>query len=284
MPRLPYTCPVSVLWAKYQPIRLCAGDSPAHSLLATISDSDMILLWYFSSEQPLAKKLPQRSDFKCVQFRSRSLVVGKQNIMSNNRCNQPLTVHPLVYVLECTPHPQDQVPQYYVGFSQLDLHGRLATHWAGRGSRFTRQYPPVRIHSVRWGGPAVERDTTIQLAKAHGAKYVRGAQWCSGPVPAHLLQEAVAAPKPPPPPPPADSTIIIRGGQVEVSRGAEWPDWPESSAGKADSSKNWRSTTSTPSSVAPETMENGPDQSFAQMRLAESPSASSACAGSAITA
>jgi putative endonuclease len=47
-----------------------------------------------------------------------------------------------VYVLEC------RGGRLYTG-ATLDLPRRLAAHAAGRGGRFTRAFPPVRLRAVR---------------------------------------------------------------------------------------------------------------------------------------
>ena len=61
-----------------------------------------------------------------------------------------IMIKPLCYVLECQPSVTGGRPNYYVGISLCSLHSRLSQHWAGRGSKWSRLHPPVRIHSVRW--------------------------------------------------------------------------------------------------------------------------------------
>ena len=96
-----------------------------------------------------------------------------------------IMIKPLCYVLECQPSVTGGRPNYYVGISLCSLHSRLSQHWAGRGSKWTRLHPPVRIHSVRWGGTHVERSVTVELARIYGKKHVRGGPWCQSPPPVH---------------------------------------------------------------------------------------------------
>ena len=96
-----------------------------------------------------------------------------------------LHISPLCYVLECQPSVRGGRPNYYVGISMCGLHARLAQHFAGRGSLWTREHKPTRIHSVRWGGTKTEREVTIQMARIHGAAHVRGGPWCQSPPPVH---------------------------------------------------------------------------------------------------
>ena len=84
-----------------------------------------------------------------------------------------LMVMPLVYVLEL------EGGRYYCGISGANLHARLATHFCGKGSRWTKLHKPVRIHSVQWGGTGVERQVTIDLCREFGPSKVRGSDWCN---------------------------------------------------------------------------------------------------------
>ena len=84
-----------------------------------------------------------------------------------------LFVRPLVYVLRL------EGDRFYCGVSAAGLHARLATHFCGKGSRWTKLHTPVSIHSVQWGGTDVEREVTINLCKKYGPEAVRGGPWCS---------------------------------------------------------------------------------------------------------
>jgi predicted GIY-YIG superfamily endonuclease len=67
---------------------------------------------------------------------------------------------------------------YYIGFTD-DLPRRIAEHWLGRGSMWTRTHAPVRVLDVVPGGKDLENATTIARMIQHGWRHVRGASWCS---------------------------------------------------------------------------------------------------------
>ena len=68
--------------------------------------------------------------------------------------------------------------KWYVG-STRDLPTRIAQHYLGRGSLWTREHPPVRIADVVEGGRAVEDAVTVALMARKGWRNVRGGSWCS---------------------------------------------------------------------------------------------------------
>jgi hypothetical protein len=67
---------------------------------------------------------------------------------------------------------------YYVGFTD-DVPRRIAEHFLGRGSIWTRTHPPVRVLDVVPGGKDLENATTIALMCRHGWRHIRGGSWCS---------------------------------------------------------------------------------------------------------
>ena len=67
--------------------------------------------------------------------------------------------------------------KYYVGTSnQINL--RIAAHFKGQGSRWTKLHKPLRIHSVCLGGRDVETRVTLEMMAEFGWQNVRGASWC----------------------------------------------------------------------------------------------------------
>ena len=131
-------------------------------------------------------------------------------------------ISPLCYVLECQPSVRGGRPNYYVGISMCSLHSRLAQHFAGRGSKWTRQHKPVKIHSIRWGGTDVERRVTIQMARIHGADCVRGGPWCQSPPP--VCAGAL------------ESDLIVSSDDD----GSDTSDSADSARGRADRATTWR--------------------------------------------
>jgi hypothetical protein len=67
---------------------------------------------------------------------------------------------------------------YYVGYTD-DVPRRIAEHFLGRGSMWTRTYPPTRVLDVLPGDTQLENATTIALMSKHGWRHVRGGAWCS---------------------------------------------------------------------------------------------------------
>ena len=130
-------------------------------------------------------------------------------------------ISPLTYVLECQPSVRGGRPNYYVGISMCGLHARLAQHFAGRGSKWTRKHKPTRIHSVRWGGTKTERELTIQLARVYGAEYVRGGPWCQSPPPIRAV---------------LDSDLIVSSD----GDGSDASTSDDSAKGRADRATTWR--------------------------------------------
>jgi predicted GIY-YIG superfamily endonuclease len=142
--------------------------------------------------------------------------------LSRESMDAGIHISPLCYVLECQPSVRGGRPNYYVGISMCGLHARLAQHFAGRGSKFTREHKPTRIHSVRWGGTDIERKVTIEMARIHGAEYVRGGPWCQSPPPVRAGA--------------LDSDLIVSSDDD----GSDTSDSADSARGRADRATTWR--------------------------------------------
>ena len=142
--------------------------------------------------------------------------------LSRESMDTGIHISPLCYVLECQPSVKGARPNYYVGISLCSLHSRLAQHWAGRGSKWTRLHPPVRIHSVRWGGTDIERKVTIEMARIHGADCVRGGPWCQSPPPTRSGA--------------LDSDLIVSSD----GDGSDASTSDDSAKGRADRATTWR--------------------------------------------
>ena len=67
--------------------------------------------------------------------------------------------------------------RYYVGYSD-DVPRRIAEHFMGRGSGWTRTHAPVRVLDVVAGDKNLENATTIALMCRFGWRNVRGGSWC----------------------------------------------------------------------------------------------------------
>jgi predicted GIY-YIG superfamily endonuclease len=65
----------------------------------------------------------------------------------------------------------------YVGMSEQIVQ-RLADHFSGNGSLWTKMNPPVRVLEIQPGCRSVEREKTLQYMRSHGWKRVRGSVWC----------------------------------------------------------------------------------------------------------
>ena len=77
-----------------------------------------------------------------------------------------------VYTLEL------QGGNFYVGFSD-DIPKRMAEHFLGRGSYWTRLHPPTKVLEVVPGNKELEAAKTISLMCRVGWRRVRGAAWCA---------------------------------------------------------------------------------------------------------
>ncbi len=62
---------------------------------------------------------------------------------------------------------------WYVGFS-ADPETRIASHFLGRGARWTQLHPPLAVESLQPGDEKLEDVVTIALMAKHGFQLVRG--------------------------------------------------------------------------------------------------------------
>ena len=76
-----------------------------------------------------------------------------------------------VYVLEC------QNGKLYVGYT-ANTSRRIAEHFLGLGSMWTKKYKPVRVISRQEGGKPLETAITAQMMVQKGYQNVRGAGFC----------------------------------------------------------------------------------------------------------
>ena len=85
-----------------------------------------------------------------------------------------------VYVLECSPREEEgaSFPTFYVGYTE-NLTKRIAQHFLGAGSAWTKKFKPLRVLSVQEGGKKLETAVTVQMMITHGWKNVRGSGWSS---------------------------------------------------------------------------------------------------------
>ena len=90
--------------------------------------------------------------------------------------SRPLEIASCVYVLRCVGNRR------YVGVTR-NGNQRWAEHWSGRGSKFTREYPPESVEAVHNPGDlATEKRVTLELIRMHGFNHdgtpcVRGGPW-----------------------------------------------------------------------------------------------------------
>ena len=67
--------------------------------------------------------------------------------------------------------------KWYVGYSQ-DIETRIASHFIGNGSLWTKKYKPIEVINVKPGDRILENLITIALMAKHGFENVRGGKWC----------------------------------------------------------------------------------------------------------
>ena len=77
-----------------------------------------------------------------------------------------------IYILKLTTN------KYYVGKS-FDVPSRYKQHVEGRGSTWTKKYPPIKLVETRpLSSPHDETNTTKDLMKKYGVDNVRGGAYC----------------------------------------------------------------------------------------------------------
>lgn len=67
---------------------------------------------------------------------------------------------------------------WYVGTSAA-VEDRIAAHFSGSGSQWTKVHRPVAVHAIVPGGKDCERETTLQAMRKYGWQTVRGHAWCA---------------------------------------------------------------------------------------------------------
>ena len=67
--------------------------------------------------------------------------------------------------------------KYYVGYSG-EIETRIASHFLGNGSMFTKKYKPIEVLSVRPGDVLLENVVTVAMMAKHGFQNVRGGKYC----------------------------------------------------------------------------------------------------------
>ena len=96
---------------------------------------------------------------------------------------------------------------WYVGFS-ADPETRTASHFLGRGARWTQLHPPLAVESLQPGDENLENVVTIALMAKHGFQLVRGGRYVAGDMPL-------------PPPPIVKAYSIIPSAPVHAETVAE---------------------------------------------------------------
>ena len=94
--------------------------------------------------------------------------------MADESCffgSDSVTVEGHVYVLKL------EKGKWYCGFSK-EVEVRIASHFLGNGSLWTKKYKPVEVISVKEGGMLLENVTTISLMATYGFENVRGGKYC----------------------------------------------------------------------------------------------------------
>lgn len=67
--------------------------------------------------------------------------------------------------------------KWYVGYS-AEIEVRIASHFIGNGSLWTKKFKPLEVVSVKQGDTLLENLTTIALMSKYGYEDVRGGKWC----------------------------------------------------------------------------------------------------------
>ena len=92
---------------------------------------------------------------------------------------EPLTVYPIVYVLEL--EGDEKHPSYYYCGASLHFNARIAQHVSGTGAKWPKIHKFVRIREVilvREGSALdVENATTLALIEEFGPERVRGGKY-----------------------------------------------------------------------------------------------------------
>ena len=90
-----------------------------------------------------------------------------------NMLDLPLMVFICLYVLECEPTAQG-LSRYYVGVTR-NLSHRFSQHFSGKGSCYTKKYPPIRVVHVKYKATiSDETKYTLALIRLVDIGRVRG--------------------------------------------------------------------------------------------------------------
>lgn len=108
---------------------------------------------------------------------------------------------------------------WYVGYT-ANLEVRIAQHFLGRGSIWTRRNPPISVESVQPGDTNLENALTVAYMCRYSWRLVRGGKY--------VVENMKAAPAPilmafsrsPPKPLPELETEVINGHSVTYYRGS----------------------------------------------------------------
>ena len=86
--------------------------------------------------------------------------------------NESVTDECTIYVLRC------QGGKYYVGRTARKMSFRYKEHQMGKGSEWTKMYPPIEIYDEHTGDKWVELTTFYRIMEKFGMDNVRGATYC----------------------------------------------------------------------------------------------------------
>jgi len=82
-------------------------------------------------------------------------------------------IKPIIYILKL------EFEKYYIGIT-LNLNLRLAQHFAGEGSQWTKKYKPIDLIECFYIDCDEEKENkiTIDYIKRYGFENVRGGRYC----------------------------------------------------------------------------------------------------------
>ena len=83
---------------------------------------------------------------------------------------KPILIKPILYILKL------EDDKYYIGIT-LNLNQRLAQHFSGEGSQFTKKYKPLEVLKVIYNDDInedYENNLTLEYMQKYGWQNVRG--------------------------------------------------------------------------------------------------------------
>jgi predicted GIY-YIG superfamily endonuclease len=83
---------------------------------------------------------------------------------------KPILIKPILYILKLKDD------KYYIGIT-LNLNQRLAQHFSGEGSQFTKKYKPLEVLKVIYNDDInedYENNLTLEYMEKYGWNNVRG--------------------------------------------------------------------------------------------------------------